>query len=152
VHVQYVLADPAAQIVGTLVAEDAPRQMAVYRVDGLLRTSTSITGWHGDSWTAPRFDWTRHNCTGGTLRVPIHSDSTLFAGVVQQIAVSGDVEPLPFVVHMPSTAERTIVVRLRSHAGVCHVRFDVTPSRKPPNDPRTLGVLVSGFEYAPPSG
>jgi glycosyltransferase involved in cell wall biosynthesis len=151
VHVQYVLADPTAQIVGKVVAEDAKLQMAVYRVNGLLRTSTSISGWHGDDWTAPRFDWTRRACTGGVLRVPIHSDPTLFAGVTQQIAVSGDVAPMALVVDLPSTAQKTIVVRLLPRAGVCHVRFHVTPARKPPNDPRTLGILVSGFEYVPPS-
>jgi glycosyltransferase involved in cell wall biosynthesis len=151
VHVQYVLADPTAQIVGKVVAEDAKLQMAVYRVDGLLRTSTSITGWHGDDWTAQRFDWTRRACTGGVLRIPIHSDPTLFAGVTQQIAVSGDVAPIALVVDLPSTAHKTIVVHLLPRAGVCHVRFDVTPARKPPNDPRTLGILVSGFEYVPAS-
>jgi hypothetical protein len=150
VHVQYVLADPTEQIVGKVVGQDAGKQMTVYRVDGLLRTSTSITGWHGDDWTAPRFEWTRHNCTGGTLRVPVHSDSTLFAGVTQRIAVAGDT--VPFVVHLPSTAQKTILVHLRQRAGLCTVRFAVTPARKPPTDPRTLGVLVSGFEYTPPSG
>jgi hypothetical protein len=74
----------------------------------------------------------------------------LFAGVTQRIAVSGDTAPL--VVLLPSTAEKTIVVHLRPHAGVCHVRFDVTPARKPPNDPRTLGILVAGFEYSSASG
>jgi hypothetical protein len=150
VRVQYVLADPAAQIVGVKIAEDTVEHMAVYRVDGVLRTSTSISGWHGDSWTGPRVDWTRHACTGGQLQVPVHSSSELFAGVTQRIAVSGDT--VPFVVRLPSTATKTIIVHLLPHGGVCHVRFDITPARKPPNDPRTLGILAAGFEYVPATG
>jgi glycosyltransferase involved in cell wall biosynthesis len=150
VHVQYVLADPAAQIVGTLVAEDQIMRMAVYRVDGLLRTSTSISGWYGDTWTGPRVNWTRHACTGGQLRVPVHSNPQLFAGVTQKIAVSGGT--VPFVVRLPSAATKTIVVHLVPRAGVCHVRFVITPARRPLNDPRTLGILVTGFEYVPAAG
>ncbi|MDT5029644.1 MAG: hypothetical protein QOE61_6532, partial [Micromonosporaceae bacterium] len=120
------------------------------RVDGLLRTSTSITGWYGDTWTGPRVDWTRHACTGGLLRVPVHSNPQLFAGVTQRIAVSGSTAP--FVVRLPSAATKTIVVHLLPRGGVCHIRFDITPARQPPGDPRTLGILAAGFEYVPGSG
>ncbi|MDQ1458772.1 MAG: hypothetical protein QOI08_256 [Actinomycetota bacterium] len=150
VHVSYVLADPSAQIVGTRIAEDAGKQMAVYRVDGLLRTTTSITGWYGDTWTAPHVDWTRHGCTTGLLKVPVHSNPQLFAGVTQRIAVSGTT--VPFVVRLPSTAAKTIVVHLQPRDGTCRVNFDITPARQPPGDPRTLGILVAGFEYVPGSG
>jgi hypothetical protein len=143
VHVQYVLADPAAQIVGTRVAEDQGMQMAVYRVDGLLRTSTIISGWYGDTWTGPRVEWTRHACARGLLNVPVRSS----AGVTQSVAVSGST--VPFVVRLPSAAAKTIVVHLVPRAGTCHIRFDITPARRPPNDPRTLGILASGFEYVP---
>ena len=150
VRVRYVLADPTAQIVGERVAEDANKQMAVYRVDGLMRTSTSISGWYGDTWTGPRVDWTRHACTRGLLNVPVHSNPQLFAGVTQRIAVSGST--IPFVVRLPSTATKTIVVHLLPRAGTCHIRFDITPARKPANDPRTLGILATGFEYVPAAG
>jgi hypothetical protein len=150
VHVRYVLADPAAQIVGKRVAEDTNKQMAVYRVDGLLRTTTSIIGWYGDTWTGPRVDWTRHACTRGLLNVPVHSNPELFAGVTQRIAVSGST--VPFVVRLLSTATKTIVVHLRPRAGICHIRFDITPARQPAGDPRTLGILATGFEYVPAAG
>ncbi len=150
VRVQYVLADPSTQIVGVKVAEDPVQHMAVYRVDGLLRTSTSISGWYGDTWTGPRVDWTRHACSGGLLRVPVHSNPVLFAGVTQRIAVSGST--VPFVVRLPSTATKTVVVHLRSHGGLCHVRFVITPVRQPLHDPRTLGILATGFEYVPATG
>ena len=148
VRVRYVLADPNLQIVGDKVAEDATKGMAVYRVDGTLRTSTFITGWLGDTWTKPRFSWTRHDCTAGVLRVQVHSDSQLYAGVTQHIAISGSTTA-GFTTDLPSTAAKTIVVPLMPRAGICRIDFAVTPSRKPPNDPRTLGVLVSGFEYVP---
>ena len=157
VHAQYVLADPSAQILGTRVAADDARAMVLYRVDGLLRTATAITGWLGDNWTQPTVTWLRRGCPGGVLRVPVHSDPTLYPGVTQRIAVSGTTTPV--VVRLPSTATKTIVVPLTSQAGICHVRFQITPSRRPADypalnnpDPRTLGVLISGFEYVPASG
>jgi hypothetical protein len=142
-----VLADPTLQIVGKKVAEDPDRGLAVYRVNGLLRTSTVISGWYDDTWTAPSFSWTRRDCTGGLLRVPVHTSAQLYAGVTQRIAVSGSTTP--FIARLPSTATRTIGVRLAPQHGVCRVRFDVSPARRPAGDPRTLGVLVSGFEYLP---
>ena len=66
---------------------------------------------------------------------------------MQQIAVSGSTTP--FTVRLAPTASRTIVVHLLPRAGKCRIHFAVTPARKPSNDPRTLGVLVTGFEYVP---
>ena len=65
----------------------------------------------------------------------------------------------PVVVRLPSTSSKTIVVPLTPSGGICHVRFEITPSRRPVDypalnnpDPRTLGVLISGFEYVPAAG
>ena len=157
VHAQYVLAEPSAQISGTRIAADDARAMVLYRVDGLLRTSTAITGWLGDTWTEPTVTWLRRGCVRGVLRVPVHSDPTLYPGVIQRIAVSGTTRPV--VVRLPSTSTKTIVVPLTPRGGICHVRFEITPSRRPADypalnnpDPRTLGVLISGFEYVPAAG
>jgi glycosyltransferase involved in cell wall biosynthesis len=157
VHVQYVLADPSVQIQGTRIAADVDRALALYRVDGILRTSASISGWLADTWTEPNVTWTRRDCARGVLRVPVHSDSTLYPGVVQRIAVSGTTTP--FVVLLPSTATKTITVPLQPRGGICRVRFAITPSRRPADypalnnpDPRTLGVLMSGFQYEPARG
>jgi hypothetical protein len=147
VHAAYVLADPSLQIVGTRVADDPDKGMAVYRVDGLLRTSTSIGGWYGDTWTGPHVTWARRSCTAGRLSVPVHSSPELFGGVVQHIRVSGSTAPL--TVALRSTERKTIVVPLRPTAGVCRIRIDITPVRKPAGDPRTLGVLIDGFRYEP---
>ena len=154
VHVQYVLADPTAQIVGTPVAVDQDKQMTLYRVNGMLRTSTNISGWYGDTWTGPAVDWIRHACRNGELRVPVHSDPLLFAHTTQRIAVTGTTKP--FVVRLSPGARKTIVVPLQPAGGLCRVHFDISPARRPVDfpilgnsDSRTLGVLVTGFEYVP---
>jgi len=143
----YVLADASLHILGKEVAADPGRGMAVYRVDGLVRTATSIRGWYPDTWTGRRVVWQSRSCAPGELRIPVRSNPELFAGVTQHIRVSGDAAPLTFAV--PSSESRTIVVHLRPRAGACRVRFDVSPVRKPAGDPRRLGVLIGGFEYVP---
>jgi glycosyltransferase involved in cell wall biosynthesis/4-amino-4-deoxy-L-arabinose transferase-like glycosyltransferase len=154
IRADYVLADTTAQIAGTPIAADQGRQMTLYRVDGPVRTATVIDGWHGDLWTGPTFDWTRRACTRGVLRVPVRSDPVLFAGITQRIAVSGTTTP--FTVSLRSNRATTIAVPLVPSGGVCHVRFDVSPTRRPSaypvlNNPdsRRLGVLVTGFQYVP---
>jgi glycosyltransferase involved in cell wall biosynthesis len=157
VRVQYVLADPSAQILGTRIAADDGRAMALYRVDGILRTGTWVSGWLPDTWTKPTVTWVRRDCARGVLRVPVHSDPTLYPRTVQRIAISGTTRP--FVVLLQSTAAKTIAVPLQPRGGTCRVRFSITPSRRPADypdlknpDTRTLGVLVSGFQYEPAPG
>ena len=147
VPVQYVLTDPTVQVVGKELASDPDRGLALYRVNGLLRSATTLIGWYGDTWTAPRVDWTRRDCTRGELRVPVHSNPQLFPGVTQQIAVSGTTAP--FVVSLPSTATKTVVVHLQPRHGVCHVQLTISPAGHALNDQRALGVLATGFEYVP---
>ena len=158
VHAEYVLADSTTEIVGTTIVADQGRKMTLYRVHGLVRTATVIAGWQPDLWTGPTVDWTRHACTRGVLRVPVKSDPVLFAGVIQRIAVSGTTTA-PFVVRLPSNRARTITVPLRPRHGVCHVHFEISPTRRPVSypvlnnpDSRLLGVLVNGFRYAPSPG
>jgi glycosyltransferase involved in cell wall biosynthesis len=157
VRAQYVLADASSQISGTKVASDDGRGLVLLRVNGPVRTSTSITGWNGDTWTDANVTWLRRGCVRGVLRVPVHSDSILFAGVVQTIAVSGSTAP--FVVRLPSTESKTIVVPLQPRGGVCRIQFAISPTRRPIDypvlnnpDPRSLGVLVTGFQYEPAPG
>jgi glycosyltransferase involved in cell wall biosynthesis len=157
VHAQYVLADPSIQITGQQIAADDGRTMVLYRVDGPLRTATSITGWNGDTWTDPAVTWLRRGCVRGNLTVPVRSDPTLFAGVVQKIAVSGSTKPV--VVSLSAGATKTIVIPLQPQGGVCRIRLAISPTRRPIDypalnnpDPRRLGVLVSSFQYEPAPG
>jgi hypothetical protein len=140
------------------VASDPDRSFVLYRVNGALRTSTSISGWHGDMWTGATFSWLRRGCVRGDLRVPVRTDPVLFSDTVQHIAVSGSTQH-PFTVTLPSTASKTIDVPLVPQGGVCRVSFAVSPTRRPADyptlanpDPRQLGVLVSGFQYEPAAG
>jgi glycosyltransferase involved in cell wall biosynthesis len=139
----YVLADPSAQIIGTKVAEDDVKQMAVYRVDGVVRTLVSVKGWYGDTWTAPHVQWVRRDCTNGLLRVPL----TTSAGATQTVTVGGTADPRS--VRVGEGAPTTLAVRLRPRGGVCRVTLDVSPVRRAVGDPRRLGVLAAGFEYVP---
>jgi hypothetical protein len=157
VHVQYVLADPSAQIMGKQVAADDNRALVLYRVDGTLRTSNWITGWLADTWTEPKVTWVRRDCARGVLRIPVHSDPALYPNIDQKIAISGTTTAR--VVSLPSTATKTITVPLQPRAGVCRVELSITPARRPADypalhnsDPRTLGVLISGFQYEPAPG
>jgi hypothetical protein len=79
------------------------------------------------------------------LKLQVSSDSKLFAGVVQRIAVSGTTPRR--IVLLPTTQTRTLALPLEPRRGVCVVVFDVSPSRKPVTDPRTLGVHVAYFNY-----
>src|SRR5439155_6157989 len=119
IRVAYVLADPSLQIVGTRIADDPNRGMAVYRVNGLLRTSGSISGWYDDKWTGPSVTWSRRPCTAGSLRVPVHSNQDLFAGSLQRIRVTGSTTP--FTVALRPTESKTVVVQLQPQAGVCRL-------------------------------
>jgi glycosyltransferase involved in cell wall biosynthesis/4-amino-4-deoxy-L-arabinose transferase-like glycosyltransferase len=154
VRTRYVLADPAAQLVGTPVASDPDKAMTLYRVDGPLRTAIEIKGWYGDTWTGPTVDWTRRACRPGQLRIPVRTDPVLFGGVTQRIAVTGSTRAQ--VVRLRSTGTKTIVVPVTPHAGVCHVHLSISPARSPRDypalansDPRVLGVLASSFQYVP---
>ena len=154
VRTEYALADPAAQLVGTPVAQDSDKAMTLYRVNGPLRTAIEIKGWYGDTWTGPSVDWKRRACRPGEIRIPIRSDPILFPGVTQRITVTGSTPRQ--VVKLRSTGAKTIVARLTPSAGVCRVHLSISPARSPRDypvlanaDPRVLGVLASAFQYVP---
>jgi hypothetical protein len=119
----------------------------LYRVTGPVRTATQVTGWYADTWTAPHVVWRRHACQRGVLRFNLRSDSGLFPGVTQRIAVSGTT--VGRVILLPTTKSRTVSLPLEPQAGACKVVLDVTPSRKPAADPRRLGVHIDYFNYVP---
>jgi glycosyltransferase involved in cell wall biosynthesis len=144
---RFVLADRTLQIVGTPIAADEGRNLALYRVVPPVRTSTRVSGWYADTWTGPRVVWSRFACRRGVLRLQVSSDSGLFEGVVQHIHVSGATRVRTFL--LPSTKTRTLSLPLEPVGGLCRVVLDITPSRKPAADPRLLGVHVAYFNYVP---
>jgi len=146
-HARYVLVDRNTQIAGTPIAADAGRNLVLYRVTGPVRTATQVTGWYPDTWTAPHVVWRRHSCVRGVLRLHLRSDSGLFPGVTQRIAVTGTTPGR--VIRLPTTESRTVSLPLEPQGGACTVVLDVTPSRVPAADPRRLGVHIDYFNYTP---
>ena len=143
---EYVLADRNLQLAGQRIATDAGRGMAVYRVDGIVRTAARVAGWYDDTWTAPTFSWRDRECRTGALRLPVRTS----AGPPQRLTIGGDVRRARTIRLAPETA-RILVVPLRPRGDDCTVRFGVDPARSGVNDPRTLGILVDGFQYVPAS-
>jgi hypothetical protein len=147
VYARYVLVDRRTPIVGTQIASDPGHNLVLYRITGPVRIESKVTGWYHDTWTAPDVTWTRTQCRAGVLTLPLSSDPTLFPGVVQRIVFYGSTPTR--TVLLPSTAMRTVRLPVTPTSGTCRVSFVVTPSRKPAADPRTLGVRVAEFAYAP---
>jgi hypothetical protein len=139
----YVLAGSAEQIVGEKIAEDAAKQMTLYRVDGVVRTRVSVSGWYPDTWTEPHAEWVHRDCTNGELRVPLRTS----AGPTQTVMVGGTA--VAQSVRVSEAAPTTLVVQLLPVGGICRVTLDVSPVRRAVGDPRTLGVLAEGFQYVP---
>ena len=131
---------------------------SLYRVNGPLRTSTPITRLVRRHLDRRRTStWPRHGACGGVLRVPVHSDPTLFPGVSQKIAVSGSTHAVRRLA-LPSTRRRRSSCRCSrteaSAASTSRSRRRAT-GRLPGlnnSDPRTLGMLATGFEYEPAPG
>jgi hypothetical protein len=152
----YVLTDVRAQILGTRVAADPDHSLVLYRVTKPARIRTQITGWYGlpDLWTTDRVTWTRLECGGGTLRIPVYTDPGLFAGHPQEITVSGTTPTRVYT--LKPSAKRVLVVPLTARAGRCVVKLHIFPSRIPANipslhssDTRLLGIHAAAFEYRP---
>ncbi|HZR96883.1 MAG TPA: glycosyltransferase family 4 protein [Gaiellaceae bacterium] len=158
IRTQYVLAEPSARVVGTPIAGDSEKGLVLYRVNGVLRTSIRISGWHGDHWTAPTVVWRDERCAGGTLSIPMRSDAGLYAGVTQRVTVTG-MGTARRVVTLAPGASRTVSVPLRPAGGACTIRLSVTPTRRPTDVPalhssdrRRLGVIVDSFDYSTTPG
>ena len=155
--VQYVLTDVSQQVLGTRVAADPPHGLVLYKVSAPVRELTAITGWYGppDVWTGPEVTWSRAECSGGTLRIPVFTDPALFHDVVQKIAISGTTTPQ--VVPLRPTQSRTLSIPLTPQHGRCVVHLTISPARVPanyprlklPNDTRVLGVHAQRFVYRP---
>jgi hypothetical protein len=148
VEADYVLTDATVQLLGKIVAADPKHNLVLYAVQKPARVTTRILGWYPppDNWTGPRATWTRAQCSGGTLTVTIYNDPNLFRGVTQHVRISGTTPPRTVVAPGPDKPLQLVLPLTPSH-GTCTVRFDVSPSRKPANDPRVLGVHAVGFVY-----
>jgi glycosyltransferase involved in cell wall biosynthesis len=156
----YVLTNRSVQLVGKRVASDPAKQLVLYRVTAPARTTTQITGLYDEAvspWSTGHVTWRRSDCRGGTLAVRVSSDTQLFRGVVQTLAITGTT-PAQRLLIVPSTSRRLIRLPLTPRAGLCRVDFSISPTRRPVDfprmhlsDPRSLGLHFDTIVYVPPA-
>jgi hypothetical protein len=148
VRARYVLTDGSVSLDGEPVAVDRRLGMTVYRTHGALISTTRVTGVYNDQWSGPEVGYERMRCRGGTLRVTVEGDPGLSEKPQTVVATSGSRR---VVATVPARELVTLVVPLEPRAGVCNVRFTVSPTKVPgPEDMRELGTHFRAFEYDAP--
>jgi Dolichyl-phosphate-mannose-protein mannosyltransferase len=149
VRADYALVHDSYPLVGSPVARDEVKEMAVVATDGPLRLEHALTGTYGDGWSGPTATYRNYRCAGGTLAATVESDPSLFAASQTLVArVDGRVAARGTI---PREGEATLLVPLRTNAaGQCVVRFSVSPVAVPGGgDPRRLGTHFRGFDVRP---
>ena len=154
VSASYVLADGSVDILGHEVGSDPGIGVRLYRVDGPIVVLTHVTGiYDGDTWSGARVTYTRVHCTGGTLRVALSSDPSLFdrdqiVTATVGAAVVGRATVTP-------TEQSTLDVPLTAVRGRCVARFAMAHTLVPAtvirgnSDTRPLGVHFDSFAFTP---
>jgi len=145
---RYVLTDGSVSLDGMPVATDPRLGLTVYRTNGPLVSTTRVTGVYSDQWSGPEVTYRRMRCRGGSLAVTVEGDPSLSEEPQTVVATSGRRR---VVATVPPRELATLVVPLEPRAGVCFVRFAVSPTRVPgPQDLRELGTHFRAFEYNAP--
>ncbi len=148
VRARYALTDGSVSLDGEPVAVDRRLGLTVYRTNGALISTTRVTGVYNDQWSGPEVGYERMRCRGGTLRVTVEGDPGLSEKPQTVVATSGSRR---VVATVPARELVTFVVPLEPRAGVCNVRFTVSPTKIPgPEDMRELGTHFRAFEYHAP--
>jgi hypothetical protein len=149
VRARYVVVDGSIAPDGQVLARDDGLGLALWKLDGELISTTSVTGLYpNDTWSGPEVTYRRLRCQGGTLTVTVDSDPSLFDEPQTVVALSGERRVVAKVA--PREAEK-LVVPLEPANGVCTVRFTVSPTKVPgPGDRRELGAHFRAFDYREP--
>jgi hypothetical protein len=145
----YVLASKVVNLRGRPIARDPAKGLVLYRVSPPARTTEQIIGLYDDGWSGPRLTWQRVACRGGSLRVEVSSDNTLFHEAPQTLRINGTTATQTRRL-APTTSHLPLTIPLRPRGGVCRVVFDVSPTRVPANDPRRLGLRFNLIKYSQP--
>ena len=152
----YALLDGSVTPEGQALARDE-LGMTLWRLQGPLASLTKVGGLYpGDTWSGPVATWRRLRCTGGELRVRLHSDPTLFAGRLTHVLASVDGRPVARIA-VPPEGSVTLPVPLTPRDGTCTVRFTVDPTLVPADvlpdssDARELGVHFDEFVHEEPA-
>jgi dolichyl-phosphate-mannose-protein mannosyltransferase len=153
VRSRYVLADSSVELDGTVVAQDVRKGMFLYRLSGPLRQTSYVTGLYPqDTWSGPTVQYTRLDCTGGSVTVRLESDPSLFTQAQTVVASVGG-HRAGRVRVAPGTT-RSLSVPLERHDRTCTATFGVSPTAVPAvatkgenPDPRELGIHFTRFTY-----
>jgi glycosyltransferase involved in cell wall biosynthesis len=148
----YVLTNRSVELVGSPIASDPEKHLVLYRVKKPARTTTQITGLYDDPvspWSTGHVTWLRSQCLGGALKVALRSDTTLFKGVIQTLAISGTTPAK--TLHLRPTQEPQLRIPLTPVKGICRVDFRISPTRRPVSDPRQLGLHFDSIVYVRPT-
>jgi hypothetical protein len=153
----YALLDGSISPDGEIVAADLPLGITLWRLEGPLSSTTSLTGiYPNDTWSGRNVRWTRRHCSGGELDVGLHSDPNLVGGELTDVLASVRGRPVARI-SVPPTDVVRLRVPLTAVDGTCTVDFLVTPTRIPANriegstDTRPLGVHFDSFVYHRPA-
>jgi hypothetical protein len=140
IHHRYVLSDGSLDLNGVKKASDTSLGINLWEVHGAIRSLTRITGLYpGGTWSGPSVVYRRLQCDGGSVRVTLDGDASLFQR--DQIVRAGGVARRVFPV-----VATTMTVPLAQ----CRARFTVSPTKVPGHgDARRLGVHFRTFEYLP---
>ncbi len=137
---RYALVDSSLELNGKVIASDTLLGTSLYRLNGPLRSMTTVTGLYpNDTWSGPRVVYTRHVCNGGSVATTVLGDPTLFTAP-QRVTANGHTDLVT------PGKQTTLVVPLQN----CRAVFTVRPTRVPGHgDPRPLGIHFLGFRYVP---
>ena len=156
VDLPYALLDGSVTPDGAALERDE-LGMTLWRLHGPLASLTKVGGLYpGDTWSGPVATWRRLRCTGGELRVRMHSDPTLFAGRLTHVLASVGGRPVARIA-VPPEGSVTLPVPLTPRNGTCTVRFTVDPTLVPADvlpdstDTRELGVHFDEFVHEEPA-
>ena len=156
VRARYVLTDRTANIGGTVVAQDAKKQIVLLRVGGgPVRQVALVDGLYPqDTWSGPAVTYTRLDCRGGAVVVKLQSDPSLFSKPSTVVA-SVDGREVARTQVAPE-ATKLLRVPVTPHGHTCAIHFAISPTLVPAKatkgqnpDPRELGVHFSQFTYRP---
>ena len=147
VRAEYAYTDGSVALDGEPLASDPAVGLTLYRTNGPLVSTTTVTGIYNDQWSEPEVDYRRVRCRGGTLMVVLEGDPGLFDEPQTVVATGGARRVVGRVV--PGT-QLALAVPLRSVRGVCRLHFTVNPTKSPGSgDTRELGTHFRSFEYEP---
>jgi hypothetical protein len=135
-----VLSDGTLDLSGTRLAFDSPKGVNLWKVSPPARVVTRVTGiYPNDNWSGRTVEYRRRDCKGGSVRVQLLGDASLFHRVQTVRANELTRVVLPGV-------PTGMTVPLRN----CAALFAVSPTKVPGGaDQRRLGLRFVSFAYLP---